>query len=163
MINHFDSDFNDHFYVCLRFYFQVVAAHRGLQCICEGEVFRKLGGGFHYHYSAFFRSDKYHTNVTQMSGMGFNFHYYYYLVFFRSHKCQGYLDEDGGRRPGHLVLYPIEVGLQPFPQQFLENHTCRFLLMEKFPQCRTSSRTQQLLSKELRAHIFRGSSPHKTA
>ena len=37
-----------------------------------------------------------------------------------SHKCQGYLDEDGGRRPGHLVLYPIEVGSQPFPQQFLE-------------------------------------------
>ena len=25
---------------------------------------------------------------------------------------QGYLDEDGGRRPGHLVLYPIEVGTQ---------------------------------------------------
>ena len=80
-----------------------------------------------------------------------------------SHKCQGYLDEDGGRRPGHLVLYPIEVGSQPFPQQFLENHIFRFLLMEKSPQCRTSSRTQQLLSKELRAHIFRGSSPHKMA
>ena len=25
---------------------------------------------------------------------------------------QGYIDEDGGRRPGHLVLYPIEVGTQ---------------------------------------------------
>ena len=23
---------------------------------------------------------------------------------------QGYLEDDGGRRPGHLVLYPIEVG-----------------------------------------------------
>ena len=60
-----ESDFNDHFDVCLWFFFQVVAAHRGLQCICEGEVFRKLGGGFHYYYLAFFRSDKYHTNVTQ--------------------------------------------------------------------------------------------------
>ena len=23
--------------------------------------------------------------------------------------CQGYIEENGGRRPGHLVLYPIEV------------------------------------------------------
>ena len=23
---------------------------------------------------------------------------------------QGYIEDDGGRRPGHLVLYPIEVG-----------------------------------------------------
>ena len=25
---------------------------------------------------------------------------------------QGYIHKDGGRRPGHLVLYPIEVGTQ---------------------------------------------------
>ena len=31
---------------------------------------------------------------------------------------QGYLEEDGGRRPGHLVLYPIEVKYTEYATQY---------------------------------------------
>ena len=68
--------------------------------------------------------------------------------------CQGYLDEDGGRRPGHLVLFPIEVEYIDYAvQQFLQDHISRFFLMEKYPRCRTFFQTHLLLSKEQRALI----------
>ena len=80
---------------------------------------------------------------------------------------QGYIDEDGGRRPGHLVLYPIEVKYIDYATQnhlhninidydmlqFQQIYISRCLLMEKSLQCRTSSRTHLLSAKEPRAPI----------
>ena len=63
---------------------------------------------------------------------------------------QGYIKEDGGRRPGHLVLYPIEVGGLVHDNSKFKNIS-RCLLMEKWSQCKTSSRTQLLSLKEPRA------------
>ena len=63
---------------------------------------------------------------------------------------QGYIEDDGGKSPGHLVLYPIEVGgLLQDNNKFKNISRC--LLMEKWSQCKTSSRTQLLSLKEPRA------------
>ena len=35
---------------------------------------------------------------------------------------QGYIEDDGGRRPGHLVLYPIEVGGLVQQQHVYKHH-----------------------------------------
>ena len=75
---------------------------------------------------------------------------------------QGYIDEDGGRRPGHLVLYPIEVGIhtvQILIGSLQQIYISRCLPMEKSPQCRTSSQTHLLSSKEPRAPICLASWP----
>ena len=70
---------------------------------------------------------------------------------------QGYIEDDGGRRPGHLVLYPIEVGglVQQLVQLEHDNNkftnTTRCLLMERSPQYKTTSLTQLLSLKEPRA------------
>ena len=71
----------------------------------------------------------------------------------------GYIEDDGGRRPGHLVLYPIEVdGLVHDNNKFKNISRC--LLMEKWSQCKTSSRTHLLSLKEPRALTCLGNWPH---
>ena len=121
----------------MHMYFSDVPTHRGLQFICTGKMRRKLGGDCLEENSFF---------LLQMTNILMN----------DLKPWQGYIDEDGGRRPGHLVLYPIEVGIhtvQILIGSLQQIYISRCLPMEKSPRCRTSSRTHLLSSKEPRVPI----------
>ena len=63
-----------------------VPTYCGLQRICARKMRNKLGGD---HFTK--NDTNTDINLNDMK------------------HCQGYIEENGGRRPGHLVLYPIEV------------------------------------------------------
>ena len=73
----------------MHMYFSDVPTHRGLQFICTGKMRRNLGGDCLEENSFLFQITTILMNDVKT--------------------WQGYIDEDGGRRPGHLVLYPIKV------------------------------------------------------
>ena len=106
-------------------WFSDVPTHRGLQCICAGKMRRKLGGDFSLMIKMLVMWKLGRDTLTRM-GVG------------------------GLATLSCILLRLVHTDSK---RKFQQIYISRCRLMEKSPQCRTSSRTHLLLSKEPRAPI----------